>query len=107
MTSNEYNVSGIRGGIASAQNARAMAHLAIDIGGHSKVYSISERIAKKAAMCKAPLSAERPCIWTLEPKHVQLRGLIVAKLNNSDGLYAEPQGLDKIAIIGQPEYRLV
>ena len=106
MTRNEYNVSGVRGGIASAQNTKAMAHLPVDLGGHSQVYAIANRIAAKAARCKAPLSMERPCIWILEARQVQLRALIVAKLNNSDGLYAEPRGLDAIAIIGQPEYTL-
>lgn len=106
MTSTEYNLTGVLGAKAASQNAKAEAHLSIELGGHNKVFAVANAIAAKSARAKRPLSKESPIVWTLEPKQVQLRDLIVAKLNNSDGLYAEPRGLADIAIIGQPEYRL-
>jgi len=100
MTSNEYNVSGVKGGIASAQNARAYAHLAIGLGGNSPAFNVASRIFQKFAKIQGDVSTAHPVIWKLEKKHIQIRQLIIAKLGTTGYLEAIAHGLDEIHIVG-------
>lgn len=100
MTQNEYNVSGVRGGLASAQNAHAMAHLPISLGGQSPAYNIAGRIYQKFERAQEDITPARPIKWQLEPQHVQLRQAIIAKLGDIGYLEAIAYGLNEIHIIG-------
>lgn len=99
MTQNEYNVSGILGAKASAQNARALHHLDVTLGGKAPIHAIAERVALKASKAKREISKANPITWKLEPKHIQLRQAIIAKLG-CNGLSAYAKGLDIIEVDG-------
>lgn len=106
MTPREYNLTDVLGAKASRQNALALHHLAIGIGGKAPIHAIAERIASKAMRAKRPVSAAEPISWKLEPSQVQLRRAIIAKLGEKF-CEAVASGLDTILITGLycPEIR--
>ena len=99
MTANDYNTSGIAGGKASCQNAKAFAHLTPELV-RNPAYSIADRIFNKALHAKHEVNTKNPITWILEPKHIELRQIIVARLGAQFRLQAQAKGMNSITVTG-------